>query len=385
MKRDGEKRLQCCSSTVLMTRMATKVTPTRTPSERAKRRASEEPGNGGKPTIRAVAELAQVAISTVSRVLNGGPVSAAVQARVNQAIAELGYTPSLAAQSLVGRKSNTVGLVTDSTESRWFSQVLLGIEEALTPSRKSLVLASLMSSGKYDASQVRAWIHEKRVDGIIFVRSSVDDVELLRDAQQSNMPIVLIGPDVEEPATFTVRGNNLDAGRLAAEHLIDLGHRRIGFGGGPQSSLDTQMRLKGVSERLEESEHPIDRSLVWNGLQYSTQAGIQHAQRFLALSPSRRPTAMILGSDAMALGFMRAVLSAGLRVPEDVSVVGFDGLPDGEVFWPSLTTVRQPTQQMAAHACEALLSSLTGPKNTSGESSVEYPMELVVRESTRGR
>jgi LacI family transcriptional regulator len=74
-----------------------------------------------------------------------------------------------------------------------------------------------------------------------------------------------------------------------------------------------------------------------------------------------------------------------LRVPEDVSVVGFDGLPDGEVFWPSLTTVRQPTQQMAAHACEALLSSLTGPKNTSGESSVEYPMELVVRESTRGR
>lgn len=366
-----------------MTRMATRVTPTRTTSEKSKRRTSEEGGNG-KPTIRAVAELAQVAISTVSRVLNGGPVSAAVQARVNQAIAELGYTPSLAAQSLVGRKSNTVGLVTDSTESRWFSQVLLGIEEALTPSRKSLVLASLMSSGKYDASQVRAWIHEKRVDGIIFVRSSVDDVELLREAQQSNMPIALIGPDVEEPATFTVRGNNLDAGRLAAEHLVDLGHRRIGFGGGPQSSLDTQMRLKGVSERLEESEHPIDRSLVWNGLQYSTQAGIQHAQRFLALSPSRRPTAMILGSDAMALGFMRAVLSAGLRVPEDVSVVGFDGLPDGEMFWPSLTTVRQPTQQMAAHACEALLSSLTGPKTT-GESSVEYPMELVVRESTRGR
>lgn len=361
--------------------MATRVPSDKPASDLPNKRGSDD---GGKPTIRAVAELAQVAISTVSRVLNGGPVSAAVQARVNQAIAELGYTPSLAAQSLVGRKSNTVGLVTDSTESRWFSQVLLGIEGTLTPSRKSLVLASLMLSGKYDASQVRAWINEKRVDGLIFVRSSVEDVELLREAHMSSIPIVLIGPDVDEPATFTVRGNNLDAGRLAAEHLVDLGHRRIGFGGGPQSSLDTRMRLTGVSERLTESDCGLDPALIWNGLQYSTQAGAQHAQRFLALGPSRRPTAMILGSDAMALGFMRAVLSAGLKVPDDVSVVGFDGLPDGEVFWPSLTTVRQPTQQMAAHACEVLLSSLNGQKEPS-EPSVEYPMELVVRESTRGR
>lgn len=357
-----------------------------TPTAPNKRASDEGTGAGaGKPTIRAVADLAQVAISTVSRVLNGGPVSSAVQARVNQAIAELGYTPSLAAQSLVGRKSNTVGLVTDSTESRWFSQVLLGIEGALTPSRKSLVLASLMLSGKYDASQVRAWINEKRVDGLIFVRSSVDDVELLREAQASGMPIVLIGPDVDEPAMFTVRGNNLDAGRLAAEHLFDLGHRRIGFGGGPQSSLDTRMRLTGVSERLVESNCPLDPALIWHGTQYSTHAGTQHAQRFLALGPSRRPTAVILGSDAMALGFMRAVLSAGLKVPDDVSVVGFDGLPDGEVFWPSLTTVRQPTQQMAAQACEALLASLSGQKGLA-EPSVEYhQMELVVRESTRGR
>lgn len=365
--------------------MAARVSPSHsTPLDPSKRRSVDEAPNGAKPTIRAVAERAQVAISTVSRVLNGGPVSAGVQTRVNQAIAELGYTPSLAAQSLVGRKSNTVGLVTDSTESRWFSQVLLGIEGTLTPTRKSLVLASLMLSGKYDASQVRAWISEKRVDGLIFVRSSVDDVELLREAHQSNIPIVLIGPDVEEPATFTVRGNNLDAGRLAAEHLVDLGHRRIGFGGGPQSSLDTRMRITGVQERLAESDCPLEPSLIWNGSQYSAQAGIQHAQRFLALGPSRRPTAMILGSDAMALGFMRAVLSAGLKVPEDVSVVGFDGLPDGEVFWPSLTTVRQPTQQMAAHACEVLLAGLAGQKG-SGEESVEYPMELVVRESTRGR
>ncbi len=360
--------------------MAPRV-PNHPSSDLPTKRGSDD---GGKPTIRAVAERAQVAISTVSRVLNGGPVSSAVQLRVNQAIAELGYTPSLAAQSLVGRKSNTVGLVTDSTESRWFSQVLLGIEGALTPSRKSLVLASLMLSGKYDASQVRAWVNEKRVDGLIFVRSSVEDVDLLREAQLSSMPIVLIGPDVDEPATFTVRGNNLDAGRLAAEHLVDLGHRRIGFGGGPQSSLDSRMRLTGVSERLVESDCALDPSLIWSGLQYSTHAGTQHAQRFLALGPSRRPTAMILGSDAMALGFMRAVLSAGLKVPEDVSVVGFDGLPDGEVFWPSLTTVRQPTQQMAAHACEVLLASLNGQKEPA-EPSVEYPMELVVRESTRGR
>ncbi len=215
-----------------------------------------EPSNAvrpvGKPTIRAVAEHAKVAISTVSRVVNGGPVSEDVRQRVNLAIETLGYTPSIAAQSLVGRKANCVGLVTDSTQSRWFSQILLGIETALAPSRKSLQLSSLMLSGSYNASQVRSWITERRVDGLIFVRSTKASVELVAQAQEHGLPVALIGPDLEQQAACIIRGNNVDAGRLAAEHLADLGHRRIGFAGGPEVSYDTRMRLRGASERLAE-------------------------------------------------------------------------------------------------------------------------------------
>jgi DNA-binding LacI/PurR family transcriptional regulator len=335
-----------------------------------------------KPTIRAVAEHAKVAISTVSRVVNGGPVSEDVRQRVNLAIETLGYTPSIAAQSLVGRKANCVGLVTDSTQSRWFSQILLGIETTLAPSRKSLQLSSLMLSGSYNSAQVRSWITERRVDGLIFVRSTKASVDLVEEAHRHGLPVALIGPDLEQQAACIIRGNNVDAGRLAAEHLADLGHRRIGFAGGPEVSYDTRMRLRGASERLSERGCDFDKELVWYGASYSTEAGVQLAQKFLALGSSRRPTAVILGSDAMALGFMRAVMKAGLRVPDDVSVIGFDGIPEGEVFLPALTTVRQPTQAMAARACEVLLGQIAKPEP--GEGIIEeFPVELLVRESTK--
>lgn len=347
----------------------------------AKLRRSRAPDAPARPTIKAVAEHARVAISTVSRVVNGGPASELVKKRVLASIAELGYTPSVAAQSLVTRRAGCIGLAVNSSQSPWFSQILAGIEEALLPTRMSVLLASMMLTGKYDASGVSAWLHERRVDGLILVRYSRRDRHLLEAAATAALPVVLIAPDASAPADFLVRCNNADAGRVVGEHLAELGHRRIAFAGGPNDSLDTRERLRGLTESLRERnvDGPTE---VWFGAGYTPESGRAFAERYLAAPAADRATAVVLGNDSMAIGFMRSVLQRGVRVPEDVSVVGFDGTPDGEQFWPGLTTVVQPTRAMSARACRALLAAIQG-NDEEGTPSLEYGVELLVRQSTQ--
>jgi LacI family transcriptional regulator len=334
-----------------------------------------------KPTIRSVAERAEVAISTVSRVVNGGRVSAGVRRRVQKIIDELGYSPSVAAQSLVRRRTACIGLAVNSTQSPWFTQILAGIEQALAPSKKSVLLASMMLDGHYDPGTVLAWIAEARVDGLVLVRYSRRDRPLLERATLARIPVVLVAPDVSAPSDFSVRCDNLSAGKLVATHLAALGHERIAFAGGPKESLDSRQRLQGLEEGLSEAGKSLDHDLVWFGAGYARESGAQYAEKFLARSIRERPTAVVLGNDPMALGFMRTVLQAGLQVPRDVSIVGFDGTPDGEQCWPGLTTVLQPTRLMAMTACQALLDSVD-KRQTDRTTSVEFAVELVVREST---
>jgi DNA-binding LacI/PurR family transcriptional regulator len=337
--------------------------------------------SGDRPTIKVVAERAQVAISTVSRVLNGGVASTSARSRVQLAIQELGYAPSVAAQSLVTRRTGCVGLAASSSQSSWFSQILAGVEEALLPSRKSVLLASMMHGGQYDPSAVAAWIREGRVDGLVFARFARRNRALFNAAVRAALPVVFIAPDVGAPANFIARCDNVDAGRLVARHLAALGHRRISFAGGPQDSLDTRNRLKGFVETLGDKGIRVRARHVWFGPSYTAEAGIKYARRFLAEREADRPTAVVLGNDAMALGFMRVLLKAGIGVPHHVSVVGFDGIPEGELCWPGLTTVAQPLRRMAIRACQALLECIPN-RDRHRATAIEYGMELLVREST---
>ena len=307
---------------------AERRSPTRKPSSgaRAKRRRGHVKD---KPTIGAVAERACVAVSTVSRVLNGGYASAAAKRRVERAIRELGYAPSVTARSLVTGRTGCIGVVAHSSQSPWFSQILAGIEQQLAHSSQSVLLASLMLKGRYDASAVSAWIRERRVDGLIFVRYTRREHPLFKAAFRAGLPVVLISPDIAAPASFIVRCKNVEAGRLVAAHLASLGHRKIAFAGGPQDSIDARDRLKGLRAELLEHEVVISDRDVWFGPSYEPEAGIEYAHRFLRRRPQSRPTAVVLGNDAMALGFMRTVLRRGLHIPEHVSVVGFDGIADG--------------------------------------------------------
>lgn len=324
-----------------------------------------------------VAKRARVAVSTVSRVLNGGYASGDVKLRVEEAVRTLGYAPSVTARSLVTGRTGSVGLVAPSSQSPWFSQILAGIEEALAKSHESLLLSSLSQPEGYDASAVLDWIGRRRVDGIAFVRFTRREQALADAATAARIPLAFIAPDLAPALGTLVRCDNVRAGRLVGEYLAELGHREVLFAGGPRDSIDTLDRLEGLREELGQRNVSMPARAVWFGKDYSPEAGIEIARRFLDTPP--QATAVVLGNDAMALGFMRQILLSGLHIPGDISVVGFDDIPDGALYWPALTTVHQPAHRMGAAACRALLDRIADDDDAAAQ--VEFDVELVVRES----
>jgi DNA-binding LacI/PurR family transcriptional regulator len=333
------------------------------------------------PTIAEVARSAKVAASTVSRVLNGGYASPDVKARVEKVMNQLGYTPSPTARNLKMGRSGIIGLVVESTQGFWFTEILQGVEEELSDKRISVALCSLALTGEYDSSAVEAWITERRIDGIIFCRSSKTERLLVQKAQDAGLPVVFIAPDDTFRKGHAVRARNRDAGHDVAEHLVKLGHKRVAFAGGPRVSLDSRDRLQGLQDGLLENGIKLDEEHVTFGDSYRPESGMVYAEKWLAMPRSKAPTAVVTGNDAMALGFLRAVQSRGVKVPEDVSVVGFDGVPEGGLWWPGLTSALQPARQMGREACRAVLECIE-TKETPEGTALEMPMELVVREST---
>jgi LacI family transcriptional regulator len=331
-----------------------------------------------RPTIAMVAEQAGVAASTVSRVLNGGYASIEVKQRVAKAIESLSYTPSTNARSLKLGRSGSIGVVVETTQGPWFTHLLGGIEAELSESKMSVSLGSLALRGHYDARQVRAWIDDLRVDGLVFARAGKREEPLVRAAAAARLPMAFVTPDEDFGVGHVFRAKNRSAGYEVGEHLVALGHRRIGFAGGPHDAADTVERLSGLIDRLRgagiECEEP------WFAESYEAAAVNDYAERWLSLG-ERAPTAVVAGNDALALGFMRVVQRAGLRIPSDVSVVGFDDVADAAFSWPGLTTASQPIQRMGIAACRSLLDQIEQPE-LRGYKVDEFAMELVVREST---
>jgi LacI family transcriptional regulator len=332
-------------------------------------------------TIVEVAERANVAFSTVSRVLNGGYASADALTRVEKAARELGYSPSPAARNLKMGRQGCVGVVVESSQGAWFTQVLSGIEDALEEKAIGLMLGTLALHGRYDAAAVRRWIVERRVDGIIFARCTRREQELVRLARRERLPMVFIAPDEHFGAGPVFGTRNRESARELAEHLYGLGHRRFGFLGGPRDSVDTLDRLRGLRESLAAHDIEVRNGDVSYASSYGSEGGGAFAAAWLARPRAQVPTAIVCGNDALALGFLRAILQSGGRVPEDVSVTGFDGSPEGGLYWPGVTTVRQPSQAMGDAACKALLRLVDNPGVTD-TTRLDLPATMVVREST---
>lgn len=330
-----------------------------------------------KPTIATVAAQAGVAVSTVSRYLNGHYVSAPVQARLSEVIATLGYARSWTARNLSLGRRGCIGVAVDVSSDPWFVQVLTGIEEGLSAQDAGLMLSSLELSGQYDPSLVFSWIQNRRVDGLIVAKSQRRERALLKAAVEAQLPTVTIAPDETATDVQVVRCNNIAGGTLAAVHLASLGHRRIAFAGGPVHSIDSKHRLRGLRDELARRGIPLAADTIFTCGSYTSDAGGRFAREFF----DRRVdvTAVVLANDALAFGFMRVAQQRGVRMPGDLSIVGFDGLPHGELLCPALTTVSQPMREMGRIACSRLFEAIDDPGRLE---TTEFPMALVEREST---
>ena len=334
-----------------------------------------------RPTIAQVAQRASVSASTVSRVLNGGYASPDVKARVARVIAELGYSPSPTARNLKMGRTGILGVVAEMSQGAWFTELLSGVQEGLANRDYGVILGSVAPGGCYEPQIIERWIVERRVDGLIFARPGKREAPLVQAALNAGLPLAYVAPEQAFVQGYSVSAHNYKAGEAAARHLGDLGHKRVGFIATHGPSLAVEARFKGFVEGLRASGLSFDSSHHFVVDAPSAEAGALHGKHWLDLPRGSAPTGIVAADDPIALGFMRSVLHAGLNIPDEVSIVGFEGLPEGALCWPGLTTLVQPTREMGKDACQRVLELIDD--EAPGIDGSTYGMELVVRESTR--
>lgn len=330
-------------------------------------------------TILDVARTAGVSPATVSRVLSESshPVSARGRRRVLAAAQKLAYIPNLQARSLLTNQTAALGVLIPDVSNPYYAAVLRGIEDAVGSTGRTVILCNTDRNPEKQRLYLRA-LMERRVDGLIVAGGSFGRAET--ELTGGDLPVVMIG---RHPARLpSVRIDNVEAAALATGHLIALGHRRIVHLAGPSVSLTASDRLKGYRRALEAASIPVEPELIVEVGFAPLRAGPAVRAAFGA---PRRPTAVLAANDQVAIGAIRAFHELGLRVPDDVSVVGFDDTPLASYTVPSLTTVAVPTYALGRTAVELMAAALAGRP----AASVVLPCELRVRESTaevnRGR
>lgn len=330
-----------------------------------------------RPTIEDVARIAQVSIATVSRCLHRPEVvSADTRDRVMAAVAQTGYTLNTAAQGLRQRRSNTVLVVVPDIGNTFFSEVLSGIEAVARAAGLTMLIGDTGFARDREEALVR-YLVNGRADGALLLVEPLEDWFGLRAANAKGVaPVVMISEPGPQPGALSVSIDNEGAAHAAVRHLTEAGHRRIAHLSGPGNTGLTALRQTGYARALVEAGLPADPALVLPG-DFGLESGRAAFARFAALDP--RPTAIFCANDETAMGFIAAAHLAGVRVPQDVSVVGFDDIHFAQAFLPALTTIRQPRAEMGAAAMRLLLDVLAGEAPVS----VRLPWEMVVRESTR--
>ncbi|MEV4182293.1 LacI family DNA-binding transcriptional regulator [Streptosporangium canum] len=325
-------------------------------------------------TIALIAEEAGVSVPTVSKVINGRPeVAPGTRQRVERLLHKHGY------QRRVSQSDGPVGLIDlvfAEIESPWAMEIVRGAETAAREVGASTVISVLHTH----AGPGRDWLERiaaRRTDGVVIVASRLS-AGLQGQLNARSMPFVVVDPEGEPaPHVASVGATNWNGGLAATRHLLELGHRRIGVIGGPADMLCSRARIDGYRAALETAGVAVAPELIRHG-DFLVDSGHDHGHGLLSLADP--PTAVFAGSDLQAFGVFEAARQRGLRVPEDLSVVGFDDLPLARSAWPPLTTVRQPLQDMAALATRMVLA--IGRGDHSQARRVELATELVVREST---
>lgn len=308
-------------------------------------------------TARDVAERAGVSTSTVSHVLNGTRVvSRELRARVLDAAHDLGYEANAVARSLKTRRSHTIALITPDIGNPFFTSVVRGVEDVTGARGYGLILCNTGEDPGREEAYLRM-LGAQRVDGMILVPSG-DRYPYLDRLLHTRTALVLLDRVIDDPTTPAVTLDNVDAARVATRHLVGLGHRRIGFVAPRMGTSSATERIAGYRQELEQSGIAYDPALVRDGRSLLEEARTATGE---LLELPERPTALIVGNNLMTLGAVAAIERHGLRIPQDVALVGFDDAVWADVLHPRLTTIAQPTYQLGRTAADLLMRRIDDP------------------------
>lgn len=331
-----------------------------------------------KATIDDVAALAGVSMKTVSRVMNNEPnVRQATRAKVEAAVAELDYRPNMSARSLAGNRSYLLGLLYGIPSAHYVLDIQEGVLDICRPQGYELLVHPCNHQDPNITEEVINLIRDKRIDGVMLTPPISDNVNLMHALKRLSVPFVRVAPTLDKGLSPYVETNDQEASYDMTCKLIALGHTRIGFICGHPDHRAVTLRFDGYKAALIENEIPLDNTLVENGLN-SYESGEACARSLLQKMP--RPTAIFAANDDMAAGVMMVAHQLGIKIPEDLSVAGFDDTPVAHQIWPALTTVRQPIQPMAKKATELLIKQLRG-KDVQLPASM-LSASIILREST---
>ncbi|MBS4179002.1 LacI family DNA-binding transcriptional regulator [Lederbergia citrea] len=323
-------------------------------------------------TIKDVAKDAGVSIATVSRVISGkDKVKQSTKIKVEKSIKKLNYYPDVTAQTMVSKKTQTIGLIIPSMDEYW-ATLAENLQEQLWDYGYTVMFCV---SGLEESEKTLTYIHafiKRKVDGIIYCGPSseyeMEIIELLND----NIPIVFLDKDL--PDANTVVGNHLDGGKIGVEHLIKLGHKNIAYIGGPFSAPEREL---GYRNGMTLQGLEINESLIIRG-DFTFECGFNGVNELI--NQKHHFTAVCCGNDLIAFGVIDALRKRGIRVPEDIAIVGYDDIKMASLIKPELTTVRQPLDKIAIGLVDLLLETINAEDKKQTKNLI-FSMELVIRES----
>jgi LacI family transcriptional regulator len=318
-------------------------------------------------------------VSTASNAVNKPElVSKAAAAKVAEAIRALGYVPNVAARQLRAGRSNAIGMAVINIANPFFSEVVLGAEDAAERAGYSVIVGNSYDSFDREARYLDLF-ERNRLDGVLLAPLG-DSLELLDRFQQRNVPVVLVDR-VDPSGTFSsVSLDDALGGEMVADHLIASGCRHIAFIGGPSRMTQIRNRYEGCRARVEAAGI---RMTLFTTDTLNVGLGRELAHTIAALPEADRPDGVFAGNDELALGLLQGLLQLGLRIPEDISVVGYDDIDFAAAAIVPLTSIRQPSREMGASAAQTLVAQLDAPDRA--VSQVRFTPELIVRQSTRAR
>ncbi|MCY8838256.1 LacI family DNA-binding transcriptional regulator [Bacillus atrophaeus] len=327
-------------------------------------------------TIKDIAKLANVSHTTVSRALNDSPyIKEHTKKKILDLATQLNYTPNVNAKSLAMQKSHTIGLfftsITNGTSHSFFADTIKGVNRVISE-EYNLFVRGIDDLKSYDT------INQIRYDGIILMSQSDIDNSFIYHIREKNIPLVVLNRDIDDRSITNILSNDKEGSQQAVEYFIKNGHREIAIIEGIEGFKSSQQRKEGYLSALIRHHIPINHEYSVKG-QYDMESGFQAMDKLLALP--HPPTAVFCSNDDMAIGAMNAIFAKGLRVPDDISVIGFDDIGFSQYITPRLSTVKRPVENISVLGAEKILALIHDPSLKSEK--IFENTEFMVRDSVR--